>query len=127
MAKGIRSKQRQRWSKLKREVIRNTRGVEHLKSLGTKHYTPKNAFLNPDDPEAVFPQHKVPVRMDFRSDAIMGYECPVKSDKIMKQRLPPGVRKILKGRGLELPDFFMGDLAHTLKSIEAVNSGMNIE
>mmetsp|Transcript_33009 Transcript_33009/g.32714 ORF Transcript_33009/g.32714 Transcript_33009/m.32714 type:complete len:101 (+) Transcript_33009:89-391(+) len=86
--------------------------------LGTSHPTLKSAFLHPNDPDAVFPQHKPAVRLDFRSDAIVPFECPVKSKKYLIERMPDVPEEELKGRPIEIPDMFMGELEYSLKNIE---------
>ena len=89
MAKGIKSKQKQKWKSQKRAVIKKTKFLQNLRALGTTHYTPLNAFVHPTHPDAVFPQHKIPTPLDFRSEAITPFECPVKSKKIYECRTLP--------------------------------------
>lgn len=118
MGKSIRSKRMQKWKGLKRMIVRETLEKDNLASLGKTHYIPKNAFLHPKDSDAVFPQRKPTVRLDFRSDAITPFECPVKSQKYLIERMPDLPEVEIKGRPIEIPDIFMGELEYSLKNIE---------
>lgn len=83
MAKGLRSKIKKRWRKLRRDHIdeiigkeQHNRIVETLKAVAVgQEYRPKdkpNAFLHPDAPDAVFPQVKPAPIIDLRSTSIPG-------------------------------------------------------
>lgn len=103
---------------MKRVAFRKNIEPELFKRLGTQHYMPKNAFVHPNAPDAVFPQHKMPKYTDFRSEAIAEYECPVKSTKWLQQRLPPESRDNVMMMPVEQREIFLGELAQTLKNIE---------
>ncbi|KRX08579.1 hypothetical protein PPERSA_10383 [Pseudocohnilembus persalinus] len=81
MAKSVRSKVKKRWRSLKRKVTeeQKTKGElqileNRLKSTinGIEYREPekKNAFLHPEDPEAVFPQFVPQKNIDFRANNI---------------------------------------------------------
>lgn len=57
MAKGVRSKKRLRKVAAKRAALNKILTPQYFRSLGTKHYVPKNAFVHPNDSDAVFPQY----------------------------------------------------------------------
>mmetsp|Transcript_34402 Transcript_34402/g.33607 ORF Transcript_34402/g.33607 Transcript_34402/m.33607 type:complete len:95 (+) Transcript_34402:7-291(+) len=78
MAKGIRSKYKKRLRSAKRTHFEEIRGNGNLQSLSDRlanpfydlrkdHEMPANAFVNPKNPDAVFPQFKKPDILDFRS------------------------------------------------------------
>ena len=89
MAKGIHSKRLQKVRALKRNVVRNTIRAENFERLGRLHYSVKNAFLTPNDPNAMFPQRRPPRYIDFRSETIEPVSCPVRSIKWKLQRPDP--------------------------------------
>jgi len=89
MAKGLRSKVKRRLRSARRDHYYKTQGQFHLKQVSEKlnnpHYDIKqeckpaikrldelkaNAFLDPENPEAVFPKVTRPLIMDFRSHKI---------------------------------------------------------
>lgn len=118
MAKGLRSKRQQRLKSYKRAVIRRTLEREQLAQLGTVDYhIPKNAFLTPNDPEAVFPQRRVRLPMDFRSEAIAPFEPLVKSKKMQLERMP-NLIEITPEVALPEPELFMGDMISSITNIE---------
>lgn len=66
MAKSLRSKVKRRWRTLKRKVVHQEKGSDNLKLMSSRldaiskgqeyrEAEKKNAFLNPEDPEAEFP------------------------------------------------------------------------
>jgi hypothetical protein len=122
MAKGIKSKRMQKFKAMKREVVRRTVDSERLQRLGVPEYTKKNAFLYPNDIDAVFPQRKPKIGMDFRSEAIAPFDTIVKSTRLFEQRAPYIPVEQLKGRAVEIPEINLWDLGNSLKSIE---KGMN--
>ena len=65
MAKGIRSKRLQAARSLKRAVVRSTIRAENFERLGRLHYSVTNAFVAPNDPNAMFPQKWAPWYIDF--------------------------------------------------------------
>eukprot|EP01056_Protomagalhaensia_sp_Gyna25_P004297 Protomagalhaensia_sp_Gyna_25__4296@NODE_3925_length_402_cov_456_730028_g3358_i0_p1_GENE_NODE_3925_length_402_cov_456_730028_g3358_i0NODE_3925_length_402_cov_456_730028_g3358_i0_p1_ORF_typecomplete_len107_score4_54DUF2423/PF10338_9/3_3e07Laps/PF10169_9/0_066_NODE_3925_length_402_cov_456_730028_g3358_i081365 len=86
MAKSIRSKVKRKWRAAKRRLYDKTIEPENLAkkhaSLVTvikKEYkTPvqaKNAFLHPNDPEAVIPQVQPRKLIDFRCENLIAEEC----------------------------------------------------
>lgn len=89
MAKGIHSKRLQKVRALKRNVVRNTIRAENFERLGRLHYSVKNAFVAPTDPNAMFPQRRPPRYIDFRSETIEPISCPVRSIKWKLQRPDP--------------------------------------
>lgn len=103
---------------MKRAVVRKTKEIELLEKRGGSCIAKKNAFLYPSDPDAVYPQHKRPVRLDFRSEAITPFASIVKSKRLLNQKISPEGKKVFEGKGIELPDMFMGDLYYTLENIE---------
>ena len=81
MGKGAKSKRVKRLGSAKlayyMEKIGNKLIEEHHKMQSDKQYsdqmlrpTPPNAFVNPEDPSAMFPQKKHFVGLDFRSSAV---------------------------------------------------------
>ncbi|KAM3143028.1 hypothetical protein pb186bvf_004846 [Paramecium bursaria] len=81
MAKSQRSKVKRRWRSLKRLHVENTIVKKDVAELSQKleatiqnrQYRTeelKNAFLHPNDPQAIFPQYKPPLLVDFRSSAL---------------------------------------------------------
>ncbi|OMJ67390.1 hypothetical protein SteCoe_35458 [Stentor coeruleus] len=118
MAKGIRSKRLQKFKAMKRETVKKTIDAERLANLGILPISKKNAFLHPNDPEAVFPQRRPKIGMDFRSDAIAPTETLVKSKKIFNQRIPYEKPEQMIGREPEAPEIYLGELGATLKGIE---------
>jgi hypothetical protein len=118
MAKGLRSKRQQRLKGYKRAVIKRTVEREQLASLGTVDYhTPKNSFLNPNDPEAIFPQRRPKVHMDFRSEAIAPFELLIKSNKMQLERTAPMI-EIIPEVSVPDPEMFMGDMLSSIANIE---------
>jgi hypothetical protein len=73
---------------MKRDVVRSTVKQENFERLGRVHYSVKSAFLHPNDPTARFPQHQRPRYIDFRSETIEPFKCPVRSTKWKKEREP---------------------------------------
>uniref|UniRef100_A0A0G4HPD5 Uncharacterized protein n=1 Tax=Chromera velia CCMP2878 TaxID=1169474 RepID=A0A0G4HPD5_9ALVE len=80
MAKGLRSKVKQRFRAAKRDVVNVAVKRVRVAKLGSKtdrlqqgeditEPTKKNAFLYPGDPEASFPQKKAETGVDLRSEA----------------------------------------------------------
>ena len=118
MAKGLRSKRMQRNKGLKRDVMRKVIEPKRMEALGTQHLTPKSAFLYPNDPDAVFPQHKVPNRIDFRSSAIATFQPIVRSKKFFEERKGFEQAIYMKPENVEIPDMFMGELSYSIKNIE---------
>mmetsp|Transcript_17223 Transcript_17223/g.30971 ORF Transcript_17223/g.30971 Transcript_17223/m.30971 type:complete len:134 (+) Transcript_17223:4754-5155(+) len=118
MAKGLRSKRAQKFKSYKRALVRRTIEREQLEQLGTVNYvTPKNAFLMPNDPEAIFPQKRPKIPMDFRSEAITPFELLVKSKNMMKERMPAMI-EIVPEVVLPEPELFMGDMISSITNIE---------
>jgi hypothetical protein len=100
--------------------VRKTLEPSLLRRLGTTYIRPKNAFLHPTDPEAVFPQQVISTPMDFRSDAITPFACPIRSKKLEKSRQPLPVREemmIAAPQAME-EDLSLSELKHTLGNIE---------
>lgn len=118
MAKGIRSKRLQKFKGLKREVVRRTVEAERFNKLGPKENTKKNAFLYPNDPEAVFPQRRAKMGIDFRSEAITPFDTIVHSKKLFEQRVPYSAPERITASQPEPVDIYMGDLGNSLKTIE---------
>ena len=75
MAKGLRSKVKKRMRTAKRQHYYEVEGKYRLQELSDRlhdpTYKPKpippNAFVDPTNPDAVFPQHSKPHIIDFRS------------------------------------------------------------
>lgn len=75
MAKGLRSKVKKRMRTAKRQHYWEVEGKYKLQEISRRlcdpTYQPKpeppNAFLDPTNPEAVFPQHQKPHIIDFRA------------------------------------------------------------
>lgn len=120
MAKGIRSKRLQRTLALKRSAVRKTLEPSAFRRLGTTYTRPKNAFLHPTDPEAVFPQRIVSTPIDFRSDAVTDFECPVRSKRLEKSRQGLPEREVVMTQAQEdmQEDLSLSELRHTLGNIE---------
>jgi hypothetical protein len=118
MAKGIKSKRLQKFKAMKREVVKKTVDAERLAKLGPLPMSKKNAFLYPGDPEAVFPQRRPKIGMDFRSDAIAPFEALVKSKKLFEQRTEPVITEQLVGREPAEPEMYMGELESSLRTIQ---------
>lgn len=120
MAKGLRSKRLQRTLALKREAVRKTIEPSLLRRLGTTHIRPKNAFLLPNDPEAVFPQQIPSTPLDFRSEAITPFECPIRSKKLERSRqaLPTRGEAMVTAPDAMEEDLSLSELKHTLGNIE---------
>ena len=83
MAKGIRSKVKRRLRTVRRQHYWEIEGKQKLQDLSTKLHDPTydftedgslpvNAFIEPNNPRAVFPQHAKPHILDFRSHKIAG-------------------------------------------------------
>ena len=83
MAKSIRSKVKRRMRTARRQHFYEVEGKHRLEAISAKLTDPlydsradlempKNAFLNPSDPSAVFPQHSKPHIIDMRSHKIAG-------------------------------------------------------
>ncbi|CAI2379403.1 unnamed protein product [Moneuplotes crassus] len=83
MAKGLRSKVRRRLRGVRRAHFMKVQGMKDLQRLNDKltdkdHSIMKdcalkpNAFLEPDNPDSVFPQRKPENNIDFRSSAMSG-------------------------------------------------------
>eukprot|EP00921_Rhytidocystis_pertsovi_P017917 GHVQ01028140.1.p1 GENE.GHVQ01028140.1~~GHVQ01028140.1.p1 ORF type:complete len:119 (-),score=10.94 GHVQ01028140.1:222-578(-) len=79
MAKGLRCKTKRRYRSVKRQRVLETVVTDRINKSNDKllkvqqgidisEIKKPNAFLNPDDPEAVFPQHGVVRPMDFRAE-----------------------------------------------------------
>ena len=120
MAKGIRSKRLQRTMALKREAVRKVVHPQQFQRLGTTHVRPKNAFLHPTDPEAIFPQHVIPTPIDFRSEAITPFAVPIKSQRLFQSRQPLPEREVIMTTApmVEEEDLSLTELKHTLGNIE---------
>jgi hypothetical protein len=78
MAKSVRSKVRRRIRNCRAEHLYNTVGKFKLQAISARlndptydmkyeYAPPKNAFLEPNNPQAVFPQTAKPIIPDFRS------------------------------------------------------------
>ncbi|KAH7649257.1 hypothetical protein FG379_001614 [Cryptosporidium bovis] len=83
MAKGLRSKVKRRFRTAKRLLIKSTlelkRNIEksnELRKIGEGTYVrkdpPLNAFLYPENCNAIFPQKNRDISVDFRSESISG-------------------------------------------------------
>jgi hypothetical protein len=83
MAKGLRSKVKRRLRTVRRQHYWEVEGKQKLQDLSAKLQDPTydftkdgslpvNAFLEPNNPNAVFPQHAKPHILDFRSHKIAG-------------------------------------------------------
>ena len=118
MAKGLRSKRMQRNKGLKRDIVRKLILPKQMEALGTQHFTLKNAFLYPNDPEAVFPQHKVPNPIDFRSTAIATFQPIVRSQKFFEERKGFAEAIDMSPENIQIPDMFMGELTYSIQNIE---------
>ena len=118
MAKGIKSKRMQKFKSIKRDTVKRTIEAERFAKLGIPQHTKKNAFLYPNDPEAVFPQRVPKMGIDFRSEAIAPFDTIVKSKKIFNQRIPYEAPVRILATVPEPEDLYMGELGASLKSIE---------
>ena len=83
MAKGIRSKVMRRLRTVRRQHYWEIEGKQKLEDLSAKLQDPtydfrqdgslkSNAFLEPSNPNAIFPQHAKPHILDFRSHKMAG-------------------------------------------------------
>ena len=83
MAKGIRSKVMRRLRTVRRQHYWEIEGKQKLEDLSAKLQDPTydfkqdgslkaNAFLEPSNPNAIFPQHAKPHILDFRSHKMAG-------------------------------------------------------
>ncbi len=83
MAKGMRSKVKKRLRSAKRDHYDLTRGGAELQTIASKLHNPlynfqkdyqlgANAYLEPENPSASFPQIGKPNIMDFRSHKMAG-------------------------------------------------------
>lgn len=83
MAKGLRSKVKRRLRTVRRQHYWEIEGKQKLEDLSNKLQDPTydftkdgslapNAFLEPHNPNAIFPQHAKPHILDFRSHKIAG-------------------------------------------------------
>ena len=83
MAKGLRSKYRRRIRTVRREHYWEVEGKAKLENISKKLQDPlydfrqdvelpANAFLEPNNPSAVFPQNKKPHIIDFRDHKMAG-------------------------------------------------------
>eukprot|EP00922_Rhytidocystis_sp_ex-Travisia-forbesii_P033411 GHVS01049654.1.p1 GENE.GHVS01049654.1~~GHVS01049654.1.p1 ORF type:complete len:145 (-),score=21.27 GHVS01049654.1:180-614(-) len=88
MAKGIRCKSQRRLRSVKRQKVLETIEADRIQNaheklvkiqqgLEVSETTPPNAFLHPDDLQAVFPQHNVKPALDFRPESLplAGFAC----------------------------------------------------
>ncbi|KAH8741939.1 hypothetical protein FG386_002314 [Cryptosporidium ryanae] len=133
MAKGLRSKVKRRFRTAKRLLIKNTlelkRNIEksnELREIGEGTYVrkdlPLNAFLYPDNCNAIFPQKNINISVDFRSESISniaGYMGPGNRRKYYPGENAPALS--IMGNG---------NLTNS-RDVEIVNnmsiSGMNID
>jgi len=83
MAKGLRSKIKKRMRTVRREHYWEIEGKQKLQDVSAKLHDPTydfkedgtlpaNAYLEPNNPKAVFPQHARPHILDFRAHKIAG-------------------------------------------------------
>lgn len=99
MAKGIRSKYKRRIRSVRRDHYYEIEGKQKLQDISTKLHDPTydftkdgslpvNAFVEPNNPLAVFPQHAKPHILDFRSHkmAASGFASIGNFRKIMSTR-----------------------------------------
>jgi len=99
MAKGLRSKYKRRVRSVRRQHYWEIEGKQKLEEVSRKLHDPTydiakdvalkvNAFLEPANPNAVFPQHAKPHILDFRSHkmASAGFATIGNFRKIMSNR-----------------------------------------
>ena len=83
MAKGQRSKYKRRIKSVRRQHYMEIQGNQLLQDISNKlhdplydivadHGLPVNAFIEPNDPNAIFPQYPKPNILDFRSHKMAG-------------------------------------------------------
>lgn len=83
MAKGLRSKVKRRIRTLRRQHYYEVEGKQKLQELSDKLHDPlydmsadvrlpPNAYVEPSNPMAVFPQHKKPHIIDYRDHKMAG-------------------------------------------------------
>ena len=83
MGKGLRAKTKKRMRTVRRQHYYEVEGKHQLQELSNKLHDPTydfkkdgslpvNAFLEPQNPNAVFPQHGKPKIIDFRSEKMAG-------------------------------------------------------
>jgi hypothetical protein len=99
MAKGLRSKYKRRIRSVRRDHYYEIEGQHKLQEISNKLHDPTydfkddgalppNAFLEPANPSAMFPQHAKPHLLDFRSHkmAASGFASKGNFRKIMSDR-----------------------------------------
>ena len=110
MAKSLRSKVKRRIRTVRRQHLYETEGKQKLQEISNKlhdptydmkqdYELPPNAFVEPNNPNAVFPQHAKPHIIDFRSHKMaasgftsIGNFRKMFSDRAKKSKYEPVIK-----------------------------------